>query len=175
MEVRCFYASLQIVMNEIHTQRLSLKLITADDFHFIQRLVNSDGWLHFIGDRNVHSPESALVYIQKILATENFYYWVIREKSSDVPVGIISFIKRDYLPHYDVGFALLPEFYGRGYASEAAKEIINVYKKLGHETILATVMPTNAKSIQLLAKLGFTLERDLVVDQERLLLFKLGA
>lgn len=160
-------------MNHISTERLNLKLLTPDDYDFIFRLVNSRDWITFIGDRNVHSAESALAYIQKILVTENFYYWVIREKLSDASVGIISFIKRSYLPHFDVGFALLPEYYKHGYATEAAKGVIASYSKLGHPTILATVIPTNARSIQLLEKLGFALERELEVDKTTLQLFRL--
>jgi [ribosomal protein S5]-alanine N-acetyltransferase len=161
-------------VDQISTERLYLKPVTADDASFIFQLVNSNDWLNFIGNRNIDSPESAKQYISKILAIPNFNYWVIRKRDSHLPVGIVSFIKRDYLPHFDVGFALLPEYYGHGYASEAAREVITRYGNLGHETILATVLPTNTRSIQLLEKLGFTLERDLEVDQVRVFVFKVN-
>jgi [ribosomal protein S5]-alanine N-acetyltransferase len=162
-------------VHQITTERLYLKLVSPNDFEFIFRLVNSKDWIAFIGDRNVDSPEAAKQYIDRIIATPNFNYWVIREKHSDSPVGIISFIKRDYLPHFDVGFAILPECYGHGYAMEATRELITEYKMLGHETILATVMPANIRSIQLLVKLGFILLQDLEVNQERLHVFGWGA
>src|ERR1700730_12749620 len=110
----------------IVTNRLSLDILTAEDYEFIISLVNSQGWIEFIGDRNVHSQVQAIAYINKILNTENFYYWVVRIKDGNVPIGIISFLKRQYLEHFDIGFALLPEFAGYGYAHEAAKEVLSM-------------------------------------------------
>src|SRR5690349_17404295 len=102
------------------TPRLSLSLITEDDHEFAKSLFNSKGWLEFIGDRNVRSNEDAKNYIRKIKSTADFFYWVVRQKESQMPIGIISILKRSYLDHFDIGFAFLPEFEGRGYAFEAA-------------------------------------------------------
>ena len=121
----------------IPTDRLSLDILTNEDYEFIISLLNSKGWIEFIGDRNVHSKEEAIIYINKILHTAHFHYWVIRQKSDNIPVGIISFIKRDYLEYYDIGFALLPEFSGNGYAFEAAKEVLFIMTtKFHHHPIL---------------------------------------
>jgi ribosomal-protein-alanine N-acetyltransferase len=145
----------------INTSRLSLKLVSADDHEFIFRLVNSKDWLAFIGDRNVSSPAHAKLYIERIMRTDNFFYWVIRIRDTHVPVGIVSFLKRDYLPHFDIGFALLREHYNNGYAFEATSAVLSEYNMQGHHHILATVQPDNNKSISLLGKLGFAFERSL--------------
>ena len=57
--------------NGIITERLSLNLLILNDHDFIMRLVNSHGWIEFIGDRNVHSKEDAIAYINKITNTQN--------------------------------------------------------------------------------------------------------
>lgn len=159
------------MVDQINTRRLCLKLVASEDSSFIYKLVNSQGWITFIGDRNIDSAEAAIRFIEKITATPDFYYWVIRERDSNLAVGIVSFLKRDYLPHFDVGFAVLPEYQRKGYAFEATSQIITEYKQLGHTNILAIVLPLNTNSIGLLQKLGFIHLQDMVVNQESMHVF----
>ncbi len=84
-------------------------------------------------------------------------------KEQHVPIGIITFIKKVYLDHFDLGFALLPEFTDSGYAFEAAYAVLNFIKhELGHKTILATTLPENNQSIRLLKKLDFVFQRTII-------------
>ena len=46
------------------TERLLLRSLTLADAPFIFELVNTAGWIQFIGDRNVHNHEDAERYIQ---------------------------------------------------------------------------------------------------------------
>jgi ribosomal-protein-alanine N-acetyltransferase len=151
------------------TERLSLNALTAEDCDFIQELVNTKGWLQFIGDRNIHSKEDAINYINKINATLNFYYWVVRFIETDEPIGIISFIKRNYLEHFDIGFAFLPQYSGKGYAYEAAKEFLSIVSsKPEHSIVVATTLPENASSIKLLTRLGLDFDKEIEVGSEKL-------
>jgi RimJ/RimL family protein N-acetyltransferase len=152
---------------KIITQRLTLNPVTEDDYNFMLTLVNSKGWLEFIGDRKVHSTEDSIKYIQKIKKTKDLTYWIVRLKDNDTSIGIVSFLKRSYLENFDIGFAFLPEFYGYGYAYEAAKEILSVVSKK-HSKILATTVPQNINSIKLLNKLGLHFEREIEVENEKL-------
>ncbi len=154
---------------KIITQRLILSPITEDDYSFMFVLVNTKGWLEFIGDRKVHSSEDSIKYIQKIQKTKDLTYWVVRIKDSNASIGIISFLKRSYLENFDIGFAFLPEFYGYGYAYEAAKEVLAVVSKQPeHAKVLATTIPENTNSIKLLTKLGFHLEKEIEIQNEKL-------
>jgi ribosomal-protein-alanine N-acetyltransferase len=154
------------------TERLSLDPLNAADADFIFELLNTKGWLQFIGDRNVHSKEDAIKYINKVSTTPNFYYWTVRRSGNVEPIGIISFIKRNYLEHFDIGFAFLPQHNGRGYAYEAAKKILSVVSsKPEYSTVVATTLAHNASSIKLLQKLGFHFEKEMEVGRERLQIF----
>lgn len=135
-------------------------------------LLNSEGWLTFIGDRNVSSPEEALFYIRKILDNRAIDYWVVRLKVNETPIGIISFIKREYLDHHDLGFAFLPEFMGKGYAEEAAGKVLLDKLNDGHPVVFATTVPDNARSIRLLLKLGFSYSKEVITNHEKLLVYK---
>jgi [ribosomal protein S5]-alanine N-acetyltransferase len=151
----------------VATVRLGLKIISETDNSFMYKLVNSPGWLQFIGDRNVRSVEDASTYINKILNMENLSYWVVRIKEDNTPIGIVSFLKRNYLEHFDIGFAFLPAYNGNGYAYEATKAILDIVMlEPKHEKILATTIPSNISSIKLLNKLGLHFERELDVDKQ---------
>ena len=153
----------------ILTQQLELNHITEADAEFILALLNTKGWIEFIGDRNIHSSQDAVAYIQKILGMPNLTYWVVRLKEQQIPVGIISFIKRSYLDHFDIGFAFLPEYNGNGYAFEAAEKVLAIaLKDAAYSTILATTLPHNSSSIKLLNKLGLRFEKVIEIENELL-------
>lgn len=157
------------MQTEIFTQRLVLNIITEEDDDFIRSLVNTEGWLQFIGDRNVHSKQDAIDYIRKIKNTPNLFYWVVRLKDTPTPLGIISFLKRHYLEHFDIGFAFFPEYNGCGYAYEAAEKVLSIASQQAeYSTILATTIPQNIASIKLLNKLGLHFQREIEMANETL-------
>src|SRR6476620_8470162 len=124
------------------TERLLLTSLSLHDNDFIFELVNTPGWIRFIGDRNIHSREAAKEYINRILSNEKIRYWVVQLPAENCSIGIITFIQRD------IGFAFLPRYGKSGYASEAAKAVLDsVQMKDPHSTILATTIPENQDSI----------------------------
>lgn len=154
------------------TERLSLRPLSIADTQFIQELVNSPGWIQFIGDRNIHNEADSLAYIQRILGNEGVFYWVATTQMEQTELGVITYITRDYLPHPDIGFAFLPQFTGKGYAHEAAKAALTeVMNSTNHAQILATTLKENIDSIRLLEKLGLKFDKAIEVENEELLLY----
>ena len=162
--------------SEYHTSRLLLTELSLTDAAFIKELVNTPGWIRFIGERNVKTAEEAVQYVQKIINDNTINYWVVRLQAEKIAVGVISFIKRDYLPHHDIGFAFLPQYQGRGYAYEAAAEVLkNVLQDTAHPLVLATTLKDNIDSIRLLEKLGFHVSSEIKVQNEDLLVHVIAA
>lgn len=158
------------------TDRLVIEALSEQDNHFIFELVNTKGWLEFIGNRNVNSAEEAIGYIQRIMENPNVTYWVVKLQEDRKPMGVITLIKRDYLEHHDIGFAFLPHYMNQGYAYEAASELINyVFKELNYTRIQAIVLPSNNVSIKLLEKLGLLLERKIEFNNEQLNVYSISA
>jgi RimJ/RimL family protein N-acetyltransferase len=78
-------------------------------------------------------------------------------KDGDIPVGMCGLVKRDTLPAPDIGFALLPDFWGRGYVTEVAEAVLqHGQKTLGIRVILGITTPGNVRSIAVLQKLGLS-------------------
>jgi ribosomal-protein-alanine N-acetyltransferase len=153
----------------ITTNRLHIQPTSKSDASFILELVNTKGWLQFIGDRNVHSISEANTYIDKILTTENLFYWTAQTKENKTPVGIVTFLKRSHLDHFDLGFAFLRQYGKKGYAYEASKAVLEfTRKRLQQQAVLAVTLPSNMSSIQLLKKLDFKFLKEMNHGNENL-------
>jgi [ribosomal protein S5]-alanine N-acetyltransferase len=157
----------------ISTDRLYTRDIQPEDAPFILELVNTPGWIAFIGDRNVHSLSEATAYIDKLKQLYNLRYFALLEKESETPVGILSLIKRSYLPFHDIGFALLPEHMGKGFAYEGVSALLSVLRESNaYSEVMATVLNSNTRSIQLLVKLGLLFKEHMVHEGLQLSLYQ---
>lgn len=145
------------------TDRLILKVLELEDAEFINQLVNSPPWIRFIGEKNIKSNEEAKKYIQDIRNNPNFNYWTVRLKDQNTPIGLVTFMKRDYFDYYDIGYALLEQFTKRGFAYEAVSTILSdiIHNHVHHKFILAKTFKDNDNSIKLLKKLGLELDNEI--------------
>ncbi|MGH8176253.1 MAG: GNAT family N-acetyltransferase, partial [Steroidobacter sp.] len=148
----------------LETDRLVLRRLTEDDAPFIFRLVNEPSWLEFIGDKGVRSLEDAREYLRTgplaMYARHGFGLYLVACKEDPAPLGMCGLIKRDSLPDVDIGFAYIPESWGKGYAVEAAAAVLaHGRDAFGLKRIVAITSLDNASSIRVLAKIGLSFER----------------
>lgn len=155
-------------MNTIlQTPRLLLRQLSVGDSGFIIELLNSPGWLKFIGDRNVRTEEQALAYLEngpfKSYQENGFGLWLVELKQTNQPIGMCGLLKRDYLKHPDIGFAFLPAFMNSGYAYEIAQATLAyANNELNLPIINAIVLADNVRSIRLIEKIGLRFVETLV-------------
>lgn len=148
------------------TPRLRLRQLRLDDAAFILRLVNEPSWLRYIGDKQVRSLDDARAYLSNgplaMYAREGFGLWLLERLEDGLPLGMCGLIKRDSLPDPDLGFALLPEYEGQGYAREAAEATLaQARTRYRLARVLAITSLENPRSIGLLQRLGFAYLRQL--------------
>ena len=163
----------------LQTERLTIREFAYTDSSFTITLLNSPGWLQYIGDRNVHSEADAISYLQngplKSYNENGYGLWLIALTETDTPIGMCGLIKRDYLEHKDIGFAFLPEYSSKGYAYESAAAVLRYSRDtLGLPAIAAITIPINQSSIRLLQKLGFAYKQLIENSGEELMLFQIG-
>jgi [ribosomal protein S5]-alanine N-acetyltransferase len=131
--------------------------------------LNTDTWLRFIGDRNIHSIDDAINYIntgpRKSYKEHGFGLYLIELKNGSSSIGLCGLLQRDYLDNPDIGFALLPDYERKGYAFEAASATL-LYSKneLLKHTISAITNISNEKSMKLLEKIGMSFENELKLE-----------
>ncbi len=161
----------------LETERLTLREFCLDDVEFVLKLVNTSTWLEFIGDRGVNDLEGAKKYLEegpmKSYANNGFGLWLVASKHENVPLGMCGLIKRDTLEYVDIGFAMLPDFAGKGYGFEVASATMNYARNtLNLNKVIAITDPKNNASIALLNKIGLRFEKTLILpDKDQVLVF----
>ena len=163
----------------IETERLIISEVTADDDAFVLDLLNQPSFKQFIGDRGVRNLDQAREYIStrftKSYRDNGFGLYLMELKEDTTPIGLCGFVKRDTLPHPDIGFAILPQFEKLGYAFEAASATMRYGKEeLQLARVLAITTPDNDNSGRLLEKIGLKFERTIISGDESLKLFSIN-
>lgn len=150
-------------MKVIETERLSLRQLSNDDADFIINLLNQPSFLRYIGDRGVRTVADAHRYIQNgpvaSYAKLGFGLYLVELKETGASIGICGLIKRETLQDVDLGFAFLPAYWSKGYATEAAEAVLRYGRNvLGLGRIVAITSVDNHDSGKLLTKIGFKYE-----------------
>ena len=150
-------------MSVLQTGRLILRLLTLDDAAFILELVNQPSWLRYIGDKQVHSLDDARRYLEQgplaMYAQHGFGLWRVERRQDGASMGMCGLIRRAGLDDVDIGFAFLPQYWGAGYAREAAAATLEHARGLGLPRVVAITTPDNQASCRLLESLGMRFER----------------
>lgn len=142
------------------TARTRLRELVPSDAPFLRELLNEPAFLQYIGDRGVRTDAEAEAFSEsryRASYREHGYgLWLVERLADGARMGICGFVRRDALPHADIGFAFLRAYEGQGYAHEAAAATLaHGASTLGLQHVLAIVHPGNARSIALLTRLGF--------------------
>lgn len=144
----------------LETERLQLRPFTLEDAPFILRLLNEPSFIQHIADKGVRTLEQAEAYLQggpmASQALNGHGLWAVLRKSDGALLGMCGLIKRPAFTEIDLGYAFLPEFWGRGYAREAARGCLDWgHDAMGLRQVIAFVSPRNEASVRLLITLGF--------------------
>jgi RimJ/RimL family protein N-acetyltransferase len=93
--------------------------------------------------------------------TSGRFEWVLRAGTPPAAVGWISLRVNDRAPRVgEVGYSLVAEARGRGYASEALQAVIDeAFVEGGLDEVQACIVPENAASRGVLDRTGFREER----------------
>ncbi|PPK88140.1 RimJ/RimL family protein N-acetyltransferase [Neolewinella xylanilytica] len=152
----------------IRTPRLILRRARESDAPFFLALLNSPGWLRYIGDRNVRTEVAAAAYIRDRVIPgydqPGHGSYLVVPKDLPSPVGFVGVFRRDGLPAPDFGFAFLADGQGRGFAYEASQYLLATPGILSLPELLAISLPENGRSIRLLGRLGFVLEGEAEIE-----------
>lgn len=100
-----------------------------------------------------------LEIIRTEIATSGFGFFAIERKEDNCFIGFVGLhaitFDVDFAPAIEVGWRLLPSYWGKGYAVEAAKACFALAKdKLGLDEIVAFTSLPNINSQRVMQKLG---------------------
>jgi ribosomal-protein-alanine N-acetyltransferase len=164
----------------LETERLILRQLTTDDAEFILGLLNEPSFIRNIGDRNVRTIDDACAYIMNgpvtSYAKNGFGLYLVQLRETGESIGMCGLIKRDILEDVDIGYALLPRYWSKGYAVEAARATMAYGKDvIGLKRLVGIVDPTNEGSIRVLEKIGLRYEKMVRLSEDDIDLKLFGA
>ena len=156
---------------QITTERLHISNIKSDEASFYLELFNDPDWIKNISDKGLRTVEAVKDYIEntvlKTFQKNGAGFFTIRLKDSNTPVGVSTLLYRDVTQYYDVGYALMPEARGKGYASEATLALMNYTKSTFNVPyVYAITKTTNNPSMSLLKNIGFKLHEQKDIFEE---------
>ncbi|HEU4853406.1 MAG TPA: GNAT family N-acetyltransferase [Telluria sp.] len=150
------------------TERLTVRTMTIDDAPFFHALVTDPCYLRIIGDSGVRTLEQARASLtERVLVpqAELGYSRYLVQLHDGTAIGSCGLVRRPTLDGPDLGYAYLPAYWGRGYAVEAARAIVeHAQRDIGMTRLLGITSPDNTASIGVLTKLGFRFERFTYLD-----------
>ncbi len=151
-------------MHVAKTNRLHLRHIEIEDAGFMLGLLNEPDFLKFVGDKKIRDLESAQNYIRQgpIASYESYGFglYLIELIDSGEAIGICGLLKRSFLESVDLGFALMAEYHGHGYAFEAVQATVDLARDtLKLPNLVAFTADNNDRSIKLLEKIGMSFDK----------------
>ncbi|MCM3153987.1 GNAT family protein [Priestia megaterium] len=148
---------------ELETKRLILRKIVEDDAGEILECFSDEEVLRYYGQKPLESINQVMEIIKnfsKGYEEKQLIKWGIQLKGKEKLIGTIGF--QEWSPGHkkaNVSYALFPEYWNKGYATEAVHEAISYgFNELQYNRIGAIVFTQNSGSIALLSKLGFKKE-----------------
>ena len=93
-----------------------------------------------------------------------FGWWTVREPATGrfIGRGGLRFLTLGAKREIEAGFGLIPEFWGRGLATELVRvAVAQGIVRLGTDEIVGITLPANAASRRVMEKAGFTLDREI--------------
>ncbi|HET6282221.1 MAG TPA: GNAT family N-acetyltransferase [Polyangia bacterium] len=111
-------------------------------------------------DDSVEKTRERLAEYQAHQAAHGFSKWLIADRESGRALGDAGLLRLPDEGWMDLGFRLLPSYWGKGLATEAASAWVSAAAGVLHLRRLgAFVHPENVASIHVLEKVGFRTER----------------
>lgn len=150
------------IFPELKTERLQLDRIeTADQQQIYLGLSHPEVIRYYgVSYSNFKETEEQMDWYENLENSGSGRWWAIRLKESKRFCGVVGFYHlMEEHKKAEIGFWLLPEFWGKGIIPEAAVEMINyLFTKNDIHRLEAYVETGNSNSAKVLKKLGFEFE-----------------
>jgi len=145
----------------LETPRLLLRPFTLDDLEAYFRLGTDPDVIRYTGDAGIETIDDAraLMLASPIADYQKYGYGRLAcvLKSTGAVIGFNGLKYLDDLGEVDLGYRLLPAYWGAGLATEGARAALALgFDALKLPRILGLAMPDNGASVRVLQKLGFT-------------------
>jgi ribosomal-protein-alanine N-acetyltransferase len=144
-------------VESLDTPRLLLRPFAASDAVLVHRVYSDPDVMRYVAT----GPMADLAVTERLLADyaahqerHGFSFWAVIERASGALIGDAG-LYRTPVGEVELGYTLGADWWGRGYATEAASRWLETaFDELGIEEVVALAEPANVASLHVLDKLG---------------------
>lgn len=157
---------------ELKTNRLILKKMKSEVLNFVYNLASNQQVYYYEADKEPNKDDVFKNFqgkIDRMEKTPNEYQiYIVYLYPKEIPIGVV-FIQLNWeeTREWEIGYELHPDFWGKGYATEAVKLLLNhCFDTLNAHKIVGFCNANNKKSSKLMERIGMT--RDGLLREGRL-------
>ena len=148
-------------MITLETERLILRMWREDDFEQYARICADPEVMRYLGGKPYSRLEAwrQMAYLIGHWQLRGYGHWAVEEKASGRLMGRMGFLNPEGWPGFEVGWTLGREHWGRGYASEGARRMLEyAFGEMGRDHVISLIHPENRASIKVAEKMGEKVE-----------------
>lgn len=152
----------------IQSDRLQFRNYTDEDFRFLWSLLSDPEMIRYIGKGQTRNKNEAL----------EFLYWIYRSYKENPGSGLMLLIRKEDgkrighaglvaqtiegIDELEVGYWVAKEFWGQGYAKEAAEALRDYgLHELGEKRLISLIQQGNTASQKVAQHIGMTMEKEI--------------
>jgi len=147
----------------LETERLHLRGFTAKDLGLLLSLYGNSEVMSFISVNGPLTREQTLERLTAALFRWTQFgipMWTVFRKADQVFVGRCGFQIFEATKDIELAYTLLPQAWGHGYATEASRASLeHAFSVLRWNRIVSRTRPSNVRSLRVMEKLGFQIEK----------------
>jgi RimJ/RimL family protein N-acetyltransferase len=156
------------------TERLNLRMLHAGDFEEYAAIHMDPEVTKFTVRAQLSRMESwrHLAMIAGHWHLRGFGMWGVFEKDTNALVGRVGFHQPDGWPDFELGWTIGRNWWGKGYASEAARRCVEfAFAEMDRDHLISLIDPLNVASIRVAERIGETLQGEFQLAEHRLLVY----
>ena len=144
----------------IETERLILRTWEASDAQAYWQINQDSKVTEFLlGPLSMQQVHEFIRNCQQCFEENKFCLFAAELKDTHELIGFIGLwipqFEADFMPAVEIGWRLGSQYWGKGYAIEGAKAVLEYgFKKCGLKEIVSFTVPANQRSIRVMEKLG---------------------
>lgn len=157
---------MSVYPDSLMTERLALSRLRADELpDYLSFYRNEQTAATLGGTRSANWVQEWLDRQLEHWNQHGYGLWTMRDRASGAFIGRggLRLAVVEGTPEVEVGYGLLPQWWGQGLAAEMSREALQLgFDGLGLKSIVSFTLPTNLRSRRVMEKLGLRFERDIV-------------
>ncbi|KGX90160.1 GNAT family N-acetyltransferase [Pontibacillus marinus] len=169
-----------IIIN-LESNRLNFRKYKDHDFDFLFSLLSDPEMMRHIGEGKTRDRKGTKRFLDWIYNTYEIGtdkgLMVLEDKDDNTPIGHAGLVpqKIEGVEELEIGYWISREYWGKGYATEAAKSLLDYGQNhLQEERLISLIQRENKASKSIANKLGMRLEKEIKLNGQNVCVYSIS-